>query len=66
MGRSGKPDIDWGGSLAFDWAAHPDRVLGIAFLEGIVKPCHGRRRGCSVAWRGCDISAPALTRPTRR
>ena len=30
---------DWGGALAFDWAArHPDRVLGLAFLESIVKP----------------------------
>jgi haloalkane dehalogenase len=30
---------DWGGALAFDWAArHPDRVLGIAFLESVVKP----------------------------
>jgi len=30
---------DWGGSLAFDWAArHPDRVRGIAFTETIVKP----------------------------
>lgn len=30
---------DWGGALAFDWAArHPDRVLGIAFLESLVKP----------------------------
>ena len=30
---------DWGGALAFDWAArHPGRVLGIAFLESIVKP----------------------------
>jgi haloalkane dehalogenase len=30
---------DWGGALAFDWARrHPDRVLGIAFLETIVKP----------------------------
>jgi haloalkane dehalogenase len=30
---------DWGGALAFDWAArHPDRVLGVAFLETIVKP----------------------------
>jgi haloalkane dehalogenase len=30
---------DWGGALAFDWAArHPQRVLGIAFLEAIVKP----------------------------
>jgi haloalkane dehalogenase len=30
---------DWGGALAFDWAArHPRRVLGIAFAESIVKP----------------------------
>ncbi|MFG1912624.1 haloalkane dehalogenase [Kribbella sp. NPDC048928] len=30
---------DWGGALAFDWAArHPDRVKGIAFTETIVKP----------------------------
>ncbi|MDX6204875.1 MAG: haloalkane dehalogenase [Frankiales bacterium] len=30
---------DWGGALAFDWAArHPDRVLGVAFLESIVRP----------------------------
>ena len=30
---------DWGGALAFDWAArHPGRVLGVAFLETIVRP----------------------------
>jgi haloalkane dehalogenase len=30
---------DWGGALAFDWASrHPDRVLGIAFFESIVRP----------------------------
>jgi len=30
---------DWGGALAFDWASrHQDRVIGIAFLESIVKP----------------------------
>ena len=30
---------DWGGALAFDWAArHPERVLGVAFMESIVKP----------------------------
>jgi len=29
---------DWGGGLAFDWAArHPQRVAGIAFAEAIVK-----------------------------
>jgi haloalkane dehalogenase len=33
---------DWGGALAFDWAArHPDRVLGVAFFETIVKPMTG-------------------------
>jgi haloalkane dehalogenase len=30
---------DWGGSLAFDWAArHPGRVAGVAFMETIVRP----------------------------
>ncbi|TDP32802.1 haloalkane dehalogenase [Nocardia ignorata] len=30
---------DWGGALAFDWAArHPDRVRGVAFTETIIKP----------------------------
>ena len=30
---------DWGGALAFDWAArHPERVRGIAFMETMVKP----------------------------
>jgi haloalkane dehalogenase len=31
--------IDWGGCLAFDWAArHPERVRGIAFMETIMRP----------------------------
>jgi haloalkane dehalogenase len=30
---------DWGGALAFDWAArHPERIRGIAFFETILKP----------------------------
>lgn len=30
---------DWGGTLAFDWAArHPERTRGIAFLETIIRP----------------------------
>ena len=30
---------DWGGVLAFDWAArHPGRTLGVAFLETIMRP----------------------------
>ncbi|MFI7618692.1 haloalkane dehalogenase [Nonomuraea terrae] len=29
---------DWGGALAFDWAArHPGRVRGVAFMEAIVR-----------------------------
>src|SRR6266568_2435321 len=28
---------DWGAALAFDWARrHPDAVLGIAYMEGVV------------------------------
>jgi haloalkane dehalogenase len=43
---------DWGGALAFDWAARqPERVLGIAFLEAIVKP---------MAWE--DLSPQARQR----
>jgi haloalkane dehalogenase len=31
--------IDWGGALAFDWAARQrDRVRGVAFMETIVRP----------------------------
>lgn len=30
---------DWGSALGFDWAyQHPDAVLGIAHMEGIVRP----------------------------
>ncbi|MDX1404171.1 MAG: haloalkane dehalogenase [Woeseiaceae bacterium] len=30
---------DWGSALGFDWAhQHPDRVLGIAYMEAIVRP----------------------------
>ena len=30
---------DWGSALAFHWAhRHPDRVKGIAYMEGIVRP----------------------------
>jgi haloalkane dehalogenase len=30
---------DWGSALGFDWARrHPDRVVGIAFMEAIVRP----------------------------
>ena len=30
---------DWGGAIAFDWAArHPRRVRGVSFMETIVRP----------------------------
>lgn len=30
---------DWGGALAFDWAArHPGRTRGVAFMEAIIRP----------------------------
>ncbi len=30
---------DWGSALGFDWAyQHPDKVRGIAYMEGIVRP----------------------------
>jgi haloalkane dehalogenase len=30
---------DWGSALGFDWASqHPDSVLGIAYMEAIVRP----------------------------
>jgi haloalkane dehalogenase len=30
---------DWGGALAFDWAArHPGRTRGVAFMETIIRP----------------------------
>ncbi len=33
---------DWGSALGFDWARrHPDRVAGIAYMEGIVRPLAG-------------------------
>lgn len=44
---------DWGGALAFDWAArHPDRILAVAFLETIVRP---------MTWDG-DFPGSARTR----
>lgn len=51
---------DWGGALAFDWAArHPGRVLGIAFLESIVRPMgwdelSPQARARAEAIRGAD------------
>ncbi|MGR6923922.1 haloalkane dehalogenase [[Actinomadura] parvosata] len=37
---------DWGGALAFDWAArHPGRTRGVAFLETFVRPLSGADLG---------------------
>jgi haloalkane dehalogenase len=48
---------DWGGALAFDWAArHPERVAGLAFLESIVKP---------MAWEDLSPEARARSEPAR-
>jgi haloalkane dehalogenase len=48
---------DWGGCLAFDWAArHPDRVRGIAFLETFVKP---------LSWDELSPQAQARSRMVR-
>ncbi|MFB9908530.1 haloalkane dehalogenase [Allokutzneria oryzae] len=42
--------IDWGGALAFDWAArNPGRVRGVAFMETIVKPM-SRAEFPEAAW----------------
>src|SRR5882757_1623436 len=48
---------DWGGALAFDWAArHPGRVGGVAFTETIVKP---------MSWEQFPESAQELFRSFR-
>jgi haloalkane dehalogenase len=50
---------DWGSALGFHWAnQHRDRVAGIAFMEGIVKPITWDefRAGCS---RSSRASLPA-------
>ncbi|WP_271221356.1 haloalkane dehalogenase [Streptosporangium carneum] len=43
---------DWGGALAFDWAArHPGRTRGLAFMETILRPMSSG-----------DLPAPARSR----
>lgn len=40
---------DWGGALAFDWAArHPGRTRGVAFMETILRP---------MSWEGFPAGA---------
>ena len=41
---------DWGSALGFDWANHHrDRVRGIAYMEGIVRPVAGWEEWSAVA-----------------
>ena len=43
---------DWGSALGFDWAnRHPARVLGIAYMESIVRP---------VAWTDWPTAAQSI------
>jgi haloalkane dehalogenase len=50
---------DWGGALAFDWAArHPGRVLGLAFLEAIVKPMSSTELSPQARQRSATIRTP--------
>lgn len=48
---------DWGSALGFDWARqHPDAVLGIAYMEGIV---------CPVNWSDWPEAAAGIFRGFR-
>lgn len=50
---------DWGGALAMDWSRrHPDRVLGIAFFESIIKPIAGTELSDQARARTMRIRTP--------
>lgn len=50
---------DWGGSLAFDWAArHPGRVRGVAFFETIVRTMSWSELGEAPRARAEAIRGP--------
>ncbi len=52
---------DWGGALAFDWAArHRQRVLGLAFLESIVKPMSWEELSPQARKRSEAIRTPGV------
>ncbi|WP_082771988.1 haloalkane dehalogenase [Actinoplanes sp. TFC3] len=59
---------DWGGALAFDWAArHPGRVRGVAFFETIMRPMTWAElgdgpRSRAMAMRGSQGEELALDR----
>ncbi|TYB59867.1 haloalkane dehalogenase [Nonomuraea sp. PA05] len=50
---------DWGGALAFDWAArHPGRTRGVAFLETFVRPLRSAELGDGPRARSELIRSP--------
>jgi haloalkane dehalogenase len=52
---------DWGGALAFDFAArHPGRVRGLAFFETIVKPMAWEDLSPQAAERSRKIRTPGV------
>lgn len=52
---------DWGGALAFDWAArHPDRVRGVAFMETIIHPMTWDDFAASARPRYEALKAPGV------
>lgn len=50
---------DWGGALAFDWAAHhPHRVRGVAFFETIMRPMSSSELGEAPRQRTQTMRSP--------
>ena len=50
---------DWGGALAFDWAArHPGRVRGLAFFETIVRPITSSELSQQARARSATLRTP--------
>lgn len=53
--------IDWGGCLAFDWAArHPARVRGLAFMETIMRPMSWDEFPAAARSRFRDLRTPGV------
>ncbi|WP_324196854.1 haloalkane dehalogenase [Nocardia cyriacigeorgica] len=52
---------DWGGALACDWAArHPERVLGLALFESIIKPMRWEDLSPQARTRSESIRTPGI------
>jgi haloalkane dehalogenase len=50
---------DWGGALAFDWAArHPHRVRGVAFFETVMRPMSWSELGEGPRHRAQTMRSP--------